>query len=485
MTSKFDWSKYETVPASQANSSEKFDWNQFETVKPSSAVRKGARTAAQYGIGAAETAALPYELSVAPLASKKAQQVPYRENLFSDIERLQEQKASGEWSPQDQELYDNLIEQVKDTEKSGKFVRTPDIGIGKLVEKGAKKFGVDLEPEGMGESIARIGGNLLSPKIAANLTKKGISLLSKEGQLASKWNALERAAKGNPEKEGLLNFARSKSLSPEASTLLLQSKGKVELLGKIAKKTNKFKGAVQELNDKLGSNYQELKDLGRKGGYLGFEETEKLSTDLTKILEDMGKTFVEGPDTRAARTAIQEALLKIENKGGTVEELINSRLNLGQGINWKNIDPKGEMLNRARRSFMGAIEDRSPKIAQELRKTDFAWAKYKHLKKTLDKKQLKASFHGIEIPNLAVALAFSAALGAASTIKGLVAKELVQRLSTKLLVDPKYQGLHKRLLDSVMKGAAGKQKEIFTTIKKIAKDDDPELYKEMSDLVFE
>ncbi len=456
-----------------------------EKSKTSPGIRKTGRLAAQYGIGLAETAALPYELSVAPLASKKAQQVPYREELFADIERLQVQKASGDWSNEDEALLNHLKEQAQDTSKSDKFVKTADIGVGKLAEKAGKVAGIDLEPEDMGESLARFGGNLISPKNAGNVVKKGASLLTKEGRLAHKWGALAKSSKGNPEKEGLLNFARTKSLSPEAATLLLQSKGKVDVLGKISKKTKKFKGAVKELNEKLGANYEELKKIGRQGGYLGIEESDKLSSDLTKILDNMGKTFVEGPDTKAARTAIQEALYKIENKGGTVEDLINSRANLSQGINWKNIDPKGEMLNRARNAFMVAIDRRSPKIAEDLKKTDTAWRKYKNFEKILDKKQVKATFHGVEIPNFAGAVAFAYAFGTAAAVKGLVAKELIQRLATKLIADPKYQGLHKRLINSLLMGSTKNQKEILTTIRKILKEDDPELYKETSDIIFD
>ena len=53
-----------------------------------SPLEKAARIGTQYALGAAESALLPYELGVAPLASKEAQLVPYRENLMSDIERL-------------------------------------------------------------------------------------------------------------------------------------------------------------------------------------------------------------------------------------------------------------------------------------------------------------------------------------------------------------------------------------------------------------
>lgn len=467
--------------------------NQFKGgFKSLPSLKKGGRLGAQYAIGAAETALLPYELAVAPTASKDAQHAEYRKELFADIERLQEQKASGDWSPQDQELYDDLLEQVKSPEKAEKNVKTADIGVGSLIEKGAEQFGVDLRPEDTSEHVARIGGNIVKPKTIGKFATKGVSMLTAEGRVAlkeakvaSKWKSLANSAKGDAEKEGLLNFAQFHQMSPEAANLLIQSKGKVETLGKIAKKTKKFKAAVQELKDKLGNSYEELKKIGAQGGPLGQQQTEKLSGELRALVGDMGKTLVEGPDTKAARTAIEEAIHRLEIKGATVEDLINSRLNLGQSINWKNVDPKGEMLNRARKIFVDAIERSNPGVAHELRAADKGWRKYKDFQKILDKKGPKISFKGVEIPNFAAGAALIYAFGTGKAFAGMIGKEVVQRVATKLLLDPKYQQLHKKLVGAVTSGATEKQKEILITVKKMLKKDDPELYDELSGIVFE
>ncbi|HUD01398.1 MAG TPA: hypothetical protein VMR37_03670 [Rhabdochlamydiaceae bacterium] len=447
---------------------------------------KSGQLATQYGLGAAETALFPYEAAVAPLASKKAMQVPYRENLMADIERLQEQKQAGLWSSQDQQLYDSLVDQLKNPEKAEQFIKPVDIGVGGLAEKGAEALGYDIKPEGFMEHAARIGGNFISPKGLAKGVEKGASLLTKEGRVASQWKSLSKGVKGNTEKEGLLNFAKSKDLSPEAATLLIQSKGEVNVLGKLAKKTKKFEGAVKELNEKLGKNYEELKRIGKEGGYLGQKETTGLTNDLTKMLEGLGETFVEGPDTKAARTAIEEALFKIENKGGTVKDLINSRLNLSQGINWNNIDPKGNMLKEGREIFMKAIEKKSPKIAEDLRQTDKGWRKYLSMEDILAKKEAKINFHGVPVPTSNIA--FGAALkiiGGASlplTAKVIAGKEILQRLSTELLTNPRLQGLHKKLISAILEGSTKKQKQILMIIKKVLKDEDPEL---ASEIVFD
>ena len=136
-----------------------------------SAAAKSGRIVAQYGIGAAENALLPYELAVAPLASKQAQMVPYREEVFRDIELLDEKRASGDWSEQDDELYNHLVEQIKHPEKAEKFVQTADIGVRGLAEKAT---GLDLHPEGALEKAAGWTGFLKKPGTWKELAKTGL-----------------------------------------------------------------------------------------------------------------------------------------------------------------------------------------------------------------------------------------------------------------------------------------------------------------------
>lgn len=129
-------------------------------------VEKSGRVAGQYAIGALENTLLPYELGVAPLASKEAQQVPYRENLGEDIENLLIQKQYGNWSPEDEEFLQNLQKQIQDPRKSEEFIKTADIGIRGLAEKAT---GLDLHPEGVAEKAANWAGFLKNPKEIAKI----------------------------------------------------------------------------------------------------------------------------------------------------------------------------------------------------------------------------------------------------------------------------------------------------------------------------
>jgi hypothetical protein len=138
-----------------------------------SSIAKAGRIAGQFALGRAENALMPYELAVAPLASKEAQHGEYRQRLFEDIDRLQEQKASGQWDEQDQVLYDSLVDQVKNPEKAEQFVKTADIGVRGLAEKAT---GLDLHPEGVLEKAANWTAFVKKPANLKELAATGLKL---------------------------------------------------------------------------------------------------------------------------------------------------------------------------------------------------------------------------------------------------------------------------------------------------------------------
>lgn len=128
------------------------------------------RIAGQLALGAAENALLPYEIATAPLASKDAQNMAYRENLSEDLERLLEKKSMGDWDEHDENLLKHTIEQIKDPRKSEKFVQTGDLGIRSLAEKAT---GLDLHPEGILEKAANWTGFLKKPANVKQLINLG------------------------------------------------------------------------------------------------------------------------------------------------------------------------------------------------------------------------------------------------------------------------------------------------------------------------
>jgi hypothetical protein len=404
------------------------------------------------------------------------------EQAKKDLQAIEEKRERGEDLTRLEKIHYDRTKQLSQRKNE----KAAGIDTESLINRGVKaSTGIDLEPEDLGETITNIGSSLVNPKNLVKNAKKIPQLFTKSGREALRvqagWKSLDKAVKGNFPKEELLQFAKDKGLNPKETTLLLQSEGKTNLLGKIAKKTKGFEGAVEGLQKKLGANYESLKAKGSLMR-LGQQGVTNLANDLKRFNADLGKTLIQGPDTTAARKAIKEGIKKIESGGATIEDLINTHKNLGQSINWNNVDPKGVLLNKSRGLFMNAIERANPRIAKELKYTDEAWKKYKKFSDILDKKQALFKVKGIDVPTSSLAFGTAALLLKANPLtaaKYLAAKEAVQRFSTALLTNPRLQGLGRKLTDATLSGSPEKQRKIMTAIQKILKTEDPELYEEM------
>lgn len=181
MNASFDdlWEQSESAEpiATGKNKKSSFDdlWEQSEVKeKPKrSLLEKGGRIAGQFALGAAENALLPYELGVASLSSKEAQNVPYREDLGEELDQLMHQKASGQWSPEDEQHLKHIEEQIKDPRKSLEYAQTMDVGVRDLAEKAT---GLEFHPEGFLEKAANWSGFIKNPAKLSQLKKSGTGI---------------------------------------------------------------------------------------------------------------------------------------------------------------------------------------------------------------------------------------------------------------------------------------------------------------------
>ena len=85
------------------------------------AYKKGERLATQAAIGGIQRATAPVDIATLfakTLAEKTAPQ-EFRQNIFNEIENLQEEKASGNWDENKQQEYDSYVDLIKHPEKIG------------------------------------------------------------------------------------------------------------------------------------------------------------------------------------------------------------------------------------------------------------------------------------------------------------------------------------------------------------------------------
>ena len=145
------------------------------------AVEKIGRLATQGAIGGIQRATAPFDIPA--IISRKigigTAPQELRQNIFQDIETLQEKKLAGDWDASDQERYDYLVDLIKNPEKMQEALPkeedVPHFDVGSLIEKGAEKLGVDLSPQGADEMALRWIGFIKDPSKASNLLKNGLT----------------------------------------------------------------------------------------------------------------------------------------------------------------------------------------------------------------------------------------------------------------------------------------------------------------------
>jgi hypothetical protein len=121
-------------------------------------VETASRLIGQGAIGAIQGMAYPYD--IAAMITRKGGRLTapqeYRQNLFADIERLQEQKNAGiPLDKTDQELYDKTMDLIKNPHKMREHLPSsasyPHFDVGSLIESAGKQFGEDLRPQDAAE----------------------------------------------------------------------------------------------------------------------------------------------------------------------------------------------------------------------------------------------------------------------------------------------------------------------------------------------
>jgi hypothetical protein len=225
-------------------------------------LEKGARIGTQLGLGALQgsPAGIAYDVSTAPLASKEAMNMLYREDLGEELDQLMHQKASGQWTDEDEKFLQHIQEQIRDPRKSMEFAQTADVGIRGLAEKAT---GLDLHPEGILEKGANWIGFIKNPTNWKEVIKIGLKpkelfkaispSLTETARGLSAGTALEMAEEGNfgpvgtiaaavvgdlsgfgP--KGLLNVVKNpKKTLAQATNLVFSPKGNKDLVRQIVR----------------------------------------------------------------------------------------------------------------------------------------------------------------------------------------------------------------------------------------------------------
>lgn len=277
------------------------------------------------------------------------------------------------------------------------------------------------------------------------------------------------------EAKKLYDAGKAVGLSEKELTPLLQSEKKINRLGKFARQNQGIRKSLAETESKLSDVYRDVKLRSRKLPHISFDETEKLNQSFADVIVDLRKTLKAAPDKEGAIKFIEGAIERVNNFGATPEELINFYQDINKAVNWNAIKGGKKDLQRIKKPILDALRKANPEIAQEFESANQLWSKLKDF-------QGKVGYGKFEKwITLGEAAAF---LGNLMTfnVPGLVTTtgaEAGRQIATKLLTDPKWQGIHRNILHSIKNNNTKLAASALTQLKKRVKQEFPEEYEEI------
>lgn len=277
------------------------------------------------------------------------------------------------------------------------------------------------------------------------------------------------------EAKKLYEAGKSVGLSDKQLTPLLQSEKKIERLGKFARQNQGIRKSLAATESKLSDVYRDVKLRARELPHLSFEEAENLTGKFADVIGDLRKTLKAAPDKEGAIKFIEEAIERVNNHGATPEELINFYQDINKAVNWNAIKGGKKDLQRIKEPILEALRKANPQVANEFEASNKLWSKLKNFQEQVGygkfEKWLTLGEAAAFLGNLMV-----------FNIPGLVTTagaEAGRQIATKLLTDPKWQGIHRNILNSIKNNNRKLAAASLNQLKQQVKEEFPEEYEEI------
>lgn len=190
----------------------------------SGALNKAGRLITQGAIGGIQRAAAPFDIPV--IAAQTLARNPLidavrgQEEANPELAQKIQEKQSNVGRGLEQAFRKNLEEQdvIRKESKVNKFVQEQGLDVGSLIELGAKKLGVDLEPKGVDEMALRWIGFIKDPSKSLSLIKNGANPAKAKDFLKAILPTAKEAGRGIGAATAL-NYAAENELGPIGSML--------------------------------------------------------------------------------------------------------------------------------------------------------------------------------------------------------------------------------------------------------------------------
>lgn len=436
--------------------------NPSEEKEPSGVLSTAKETLAK---GGAEIAALPK--AVLDILRIHGPRILKEPGSLADVaaSKLPEYEEALDWLR-------NFLGSKEQEEGAGKIIS--DIG-------GAGVAGLPFGPGGAAAGLASEaavqGAKALDlPEVVQKGVGIGAGLLTAAGRRKAATTALERSVAHNAEKKALLEYGKSKGLTEKQLTPALQSETKSQLLGKLGKHGKGAQAAFEESKTALGDLRQSLVERGKAKGALDPILKQEFSKDLEKVRDGLAHTVKASSEKEKAIAYLDEAIKNSYNQPQDAGKLINFLKDVNEEVNWNVLGEGKKGLAEAKAAALKAIKKTDPRLAHEVENFNTL---YENVSKTQ-----KALGHPKIIENVlksgeAGALLYHAAninpTGVATVLKGIGSIEAARWLTTQFLINPRFQALHKTLVNALVHNKRKVAVTVLHQLKKETQNEFPDL----------
>lgn len=279
-------------------------------------------------------------------------------------------------------------------------------------------------------------------------------------------------------KKELYDRFKSIGLSDQEITPLLQGEKKVGRLGPIAKKTETAKKAIFETSQKgISELYNPIKKEAASLGTMSQEQMAKLQGNLKHELQNLQKTMKGSPEKEAAVAYLEDLIGKTEGtiigqKGEPIsyrlqspESLIDTIIDINRGPHWDQLKPVKDVIKKS-------LHEVDPKLAKKYDLTNEAFAKIKNLQKQIGLDGYEKLLTFGETGSFLLGLG----TGNIPLMAGAVATEAGRQVATKLLTDPRWQGITRNIVKAAKTGNKTIAQTAYKQFKEKVEKDFPEEY---------
>lgn len=330
-------------------------------------------------------------------------------------------------------------------EKSGKiapFVASGGAGLGRIIgtSAAAGTSGATAKELGFGELGQAIAE--LPAQIVPDLT---------------------RFIKAGASNKEIVDFARSKGLTEEQITPLIQSRGKQAVLGKVAQKEGRAQKLLSDSKEAVGLVYKDL--------YTSEKAAQKVSDRvLFDSIDSMDKKLAQLPDK--VRSKIAADYQDLVKSNGTAADFMNFHADLN-AVGDKRLGILKEDINKA-------IQTVDKDLAKDFQMTNELYSRWAKISKTLKPSVFSQFVEGSQPYRFVGGIL----TGNPYLLYETAGEFALKSAARELLLSPRFQNLSGKMVDAINNNKFSVAGSIWELMKQEVYSTDKRLASEMEDIDF-